>query len=209
VTHPVADPALVAILRGLEPGESEAIGDALFSAGFRTIEVPLNSPQPMRSIERLATRLPQCLVGAGTVVDAARVRDVHAAGGRLVVAPNFDAEVVAAALELGMVVMPGVATPTEAFAAMRAGATLLKVFPAEGVAPNVLRAWRSVVPREIGLFPVGGITPERMGDYLAAGADGFGLGSALYRPGDRPDVVGERALRFVAAWQALHGRFQA
>ena len=205
----LADPALIAILRGLEPVQAQQVGDALYAAGFRTIEVPLNSPQPLRSIERLAAHLPQCLIGAGTVLEAAQVREVHAAGGRLIVAPNFDPQVVCAALELGMLAMPGVATPTEAFAAIRAGASLLKLFPAEAIAPAVLRAWRSVIGRDVGLFPVGGITAERMGDYLAAGADGFGLGSALYRAGDAAAEVGERAMRFVAAWQALHGRFQA
>ena len=205
----VAEPALIAILRGVRPDEALEVGDAAYGAGFRTIEVPLNSPQPLRSIERLAQRFGDCLVGAGTVLDASQVRAVHSAGGRLVVAPDLEPDVVRASLDLGMLVIPGVATPTEALRAIRLGATHLKLFPAEGIAPAVVRAWRSVLPESVALFPVGGITPERMGPYLEAGANGFGLGSALYRAGDAASAVGERALRFVAAWQALHGRFVA
>ena len=205
----VAEPALIAILRGVRPEEALEVGDAAYGAGFRTIEVPLNSPQPLRSIERLAQRFGDCLVGAGTVLDAKQVRAVHSAGGRLVVAPDLEPDVVRASLDLGMLVIPGVATPTEALRAIRLGATHLKLFPAEGIAPAVVRAWRSVLPESVALFPVGGITPERMGPYLEAGANGFGLGSALYRAGDAASAVGERALRFVAAWQALHGRFVA
>ncbi len=205
----IDEPALIAILRGVTPQACCEIGDALYGAGFRTIEVPLNSPEPLRSIERLAQRFGDCLVGAGTVLDPALVRSIHAAGGRLIVAPNLDPAVVTASLELGMVVVPGVATPTEAFAAIGLGASRLKLFPAEAIAPPVVRAWRSVLPDGVALFPVGGITPDRMGAYLEAGANGFGLGSALYRAGDAASAVGERALRFVAAWQALHGRFVA
>lgn len=205
----VAEPALIAILRGVAPEDACEVADAVYGAGFRTIEVPLNSPQPLRSIERIARRFGDCLVGAGTVLEAKRVREVHAAGARLVVAPNLDPEVVAASLELDMTVVPGVATPTEALRAIRLGATSLKLFPAEAIAPAVVRAWRSVLPRDTALIPVGGITPDRMGPYLEAGANGFGLGSALYRAGDAAATVGERALRFVAAWQALHGRFVA
>ena len=205
----VAEPALIAILRGVRPDEALEVGDAAYGAGFRTIEVPLNSPQPLRSIERLAQRFGDCLVGAGTVLDASQVRAVHSAGARLVVAPDLEPDVVRASLDLGMLVIPGVATPTEALRAIRLGATHLKLFPAEGIAPAVVRAWRSVLPESVALFPVGGITPERMGPYLEAGANGFGLGSALYRAGDAASAVGERALRFVAAWQALHGRFVA
>ncbi len=200
---------LVAILRGIRPDEADAIGDALVSAGFQTLEVPLNSPEPLRTIERLAARFPQCLVGAGTVLSPAQVAAVCDAGGRLIVAPNFDAAVTRAAIGLGLAVMPGVATPSEAFAAIAAGATTLKVFPAEGVPPAVLRAWRAVVPPEIALLPVGGISVELMGPYLDAGADGFGLGSALYRAGDDAGQVGERAVRFVDRWHALHGRLRA
>ena len=205
----IAEPALIAILRGVTPPDCCEIADAIYAAGFRTIEVPLNSPEPLRSIERLAARFGDCLVGAGTVLDAAQVPAIHAAGARLVVAPNMNPAVVGASLERGMVVIPGVATPTEAFEAIGLGARQLKLFPAEAIAPPVVRAWRSVLPEDVALFPVGGITPERMGPYLEAGAAGFGLGSALYRAGDTASAVGERALRFVAAWQALHGRFVA
>jgi 2-dehydro-3-deoxyphosphogalactonate aldolase len=197
---------LVAILRGIRPGEAAAVGDALAEAGLRILEVPMNSPEPLRSIEVLAKRLPRCLVGAGTVLQAGQVAAVRDAGGQLVVAPNLDAEVVGASLAAGLIPMPGVATPTEAFAALAAGAPCLKVFPAEGIPPAVLKAWRAVLPARVPLLPVGGITAESMGDYLAAGASGFGLGSALYRAGDDPATVGERAMRFVSTWQALHGR---
>ena len=209
MTAAVAEPALIAILRGVTPEQALEVGAAVYAAGFRTIEVPLNSPQPLRSIERLAQRFGDCLIGAGTVLDAAQVLAVHSAGGRLVVAPDLEPDVVRASLEHDMLVIPGVATPTEALRAIRLGATHLKLFPAEGIAPAVVRAWRSVLPENVALFPVGGITPERMGPYLEAGANGFGLGSALYRAGDAAAAVGERALRFVAAWQALHGRFVA
>ncbi len=209
MTAAVSEPALIAILRGVTPEEVLEVGAAVYGAGFRTIEVPLNSPEPLRSIERLARRFGDCLVGAGTVLDATQVLAVHSAGGRLVVAPDLEPDVLRAGLEHDMLVIPGVATPTEALRAIRLGATHLKLFPAEGIAPAVVRAWRSVLPGNIALFPVGGITPERMGPYLEAGANGFGLGSALYRAGDAAAAVGERALRFVAAWQALHGRFVA
>ncbi len=180
--HPLLEELpLVAILRGLRPDEAEPVGDALVEAGFRILEVPLNSPEPMASIERLAKRFPHCLVGAGTVLHASDVARVAAAGGELVVAPNFDAGVVAAARRAGLLAIPGVATPTEAFAALAAGARCLKLFPAESIGPAVVRAWRAVLPADVPLLPVGGITPERMREYLEAGASGFGLGSALYR----------------------------
>ena len=212
--HPELDAAiaalpLVAILRGLTPAEAPAIGDALRDAGFRLIEVPLNSPEPLASIGLLAARLPDCVVGAGTVLEAAEVRAVREAGGGLVVSPNFDPEVVRQAAALGMPAVPGVATPSEAFAALKAGAAALKLFPAEGIPPEALRAWRAVVPASVAILPVGGITPEKMAVWRAAGASGFGLGSALYRPGDEARAVGERARRFVAAWDAANGRFSA
>jgi len=208
--HPLPDVLpLVAILRGIEPGHADAVADALHDAGFRIVEVPLNSPAPLRTIESIARRLPDCLVGAGTVLAAGDVASVYDAGGRLIVAPNFDAAVVRASIARSMIAIPGVATPTEAFAAIAEGALALKVFPAEAIGPAVLKAWRAVLPAAIRLLPVGGITPESMGPYLQAGADGFGLGSALYRRGDSAQVVGERALRFRRAWDALHARAQA
>jgi 2-dehydro-3-deoxyphosphogalactonate aldolase len=196
---------LVAILRGLQPSEALAIGSALVAEGLTLIEVPLNSPQPLRSIETLAAALPQALVGAGTVLTPQQVREVHAAGGRLVVAPNFNAEVVAAALRLGVVCLPGVATASEAFAALAAGATGLKLFPAEMITPPVVKALRAVLSADIVLLPVGGITPANMGAYRAAGANGFGLGSALYRPGIDAAGVAHNARLFIASWHATGG----
>ena len=192
---------LIAILRGLTPAEAPAIGDALVGSGFAIIEVPLNSPEPLQSIAALAERLPHTLVGAGTVLNARQVQDVHAAGARLVVAPNFNPAVVAQALALGMVVLPGVATPTEAFAALEAGAHGLKLFPAEMISPATVKALRAVLPKNTALMPVGGITPDNMAAYWAAGATGFGLGSALYAPGRSADQVRLKADAFVQAWR--------
>ncbi len=194
---------LVAILRGLQPAEALAVGHALAGVGWRLIEVPLNSPQPLKSIEMLAAALPGALVGAGTVLTAQQVRDVHAAGGQLIVSPNCDAEVVRAAVQLGMVCLPGVATATEAFAALAAGAHGLKLFPAELIAPAVVKALRAVLSADTVLLPVGGITPSGMAPYRAAGADGFGLGSALYKSGMGAAEVGANARAFIAAWRGV------
>jgi 2-dehydro-3-deoxyphosphogalactonate aldolase len=191
---------LVAILRGLTPDEAPAIGTALTSAGFGLLEVPLNSPQPLESIARLAHQHPQALVGAGTVLNAQQVREVHAAGGRLIVSPNFNAEVVREAVRLDLPCLPGVMTPTEAFAALDAGATALKLFPAEMISPAVLKAMRAVLPGDTALLPVGGITPDGMAAWLAAGAAGFGIGSSLYKPGKSAADVGSDAFAFAAAW---------
>jgi 2-dehydro-3-deoxyphosphogalactonate aldolase len=196
---------LIAILRGLTPAEAPAIGQALVDSGFAMIEVPLNSPEPLRSITVLTSQFPQALIGAGTVLNTEQVKDVHAAGGRLIVSPNFNPAVVAQALALNMVVLPGVATPTEAFAALESGAHGLKLFPAEMISPATLKALRAVLPKAAALMPVGGITPDNMAVYRAAGATGFGLGSALYAPGRSPDQVQERALAFVRAWQLPSG----
>ena len=198
--HALRTLPLVAILRGVPTLDAVAIGTALVGEGWQLIEVPLNSPQPLASIEAMAAALPQALVGAGTVLTPMQVRDVHAAGGRLVVSPNFDAQVVAAAVRLGLVCLPGVATLSEAYAALAAGASGLKLFPAEMITPAVVKAWRAVLDDNTALLPVGGITPEGMAAYRAAGASGFGLGSALYRPGlDRADVT-QRARAFITAW---------
>src|ERR1700712_3264952 len=167
---------LVAILRGITPDEAEAVGDALVGAGWRLLEVPLNSPQPLRSIEILARRFPHALVGAGTVRTPEEVRQVHAAGGRLVVSPHFDARVVEGTRELGMLALPGVLTASEAFAALAAGASALKLFPAEMIPPAAVKALRAVLPPEVLLMPVGGIAPVTMAGYRAAGAHGFGIG---------------------------------
>ena len=193
---------LIAILRGLTPAEAPAIGQALVDSGFATIEVPLNSPEPFKSITALTQQFPHTLIGAGTVLNAQQVKDVHAAGGRLVVAPNFNPAVVAQALALHMVVLPGVTTPTEAFAALDAGAHGLKLFPAEMISPATVKALRAVLPKAAALMPVGGITPDNMAVYRAAGATGFGLGSALYAPGRSAELVHEKAKVFVRTWQA-------
>lgn len=194
---------LVAILRGLHPDEAPSIGEALTESGFRLIEVPLNSPQPLDSVAQLAAAFPQALVGAGTVLTPEQVREVHAAGGQLIVSPNFDAEVVREAVRLNMVCLPGIATPTEAFAALQAGAHGLKLFPAESASPAVVKAMLAVLPAGTLLMPVGGISPLNMGPWLAAGACGFGLGSALYKPGKSAAAVREDAASFVAAFQGV------
>ena len=198
----LADLPLIAILRGIRPQEVPAAADALTSAGFRIIEIPLNSPEPLESLRHLAGRT-GLLAGAGTVLSTAEVEAVAAAGGRLMVAPNADREVIAAAKRLGMVALPGVATPTEAFTALAAGADGLKMFPAEILPPKAVKAWRAVLPASIALLPVGGITPESMADYLAAGANGFGLGSALYKPGMSAAELGQRAKAFAEAYRTL------
>ncbi|CAN7334884.1 2-dehydro-3-deoxy-6-phosphogalactonate aldolase [Variovorax sp. LjRoot290] len=191
---------LVAILRGLTPAEAPEVGDAIVEAGFRLLEVPLNSPQPLESIALLRRRFPDALVGAGTVLDAQQVREVHAAGGELIVAPNFNAEVLAEAARLGLVSLPGVMTPTEAFGALAAGASGLKLFPAELASPAVVKALLAVLPKGTPLMPVGGITPGNMAAWREAGAAGFGIGSALYKPGKSAAAVREAALDFVAAF---------
>ena len=191
---------LIAILRGVEPEEVEAIGEALVDAGIRIIEVPLNSPRPLDSIGRLARRLEKrALVGAGTVLRAAEVAEVAAAGGGIVVSPDTNPEVIGAAVQAGLVSAPGYFTPSEAFAALQAGAHALKLFPAEAAPPAVVKAQRAVLPRAVPLIVVGGISPDRIPAYRAAGADGFGLGSALYAPGRSAGEVGARAAAFVAA----------
>lgn len=198
------DPPLVAILRGLAPEDAVAIGEALLAAGFRILEVPLNSPEPFTSIARLAEALgDRALVGAGTVLSEGDVARLAAAGGRLCVMPHGDVAIIRAAKARGLVCLPGVATPTEAFAALAAGADGLKLFPAEALPPAVVRAWRAVLPAGTRLYPVGGITPATMAPYRAAGVAGFGLGSALYRPGMTPAEVGATAEAFVAAWRAV------
>jgi 2-dehydro-3-deoxyphosphogalactonate aldolase len=195
-----AQAPLVAILRGVRPDEVEAIGEALVAAGFTLIEVPLNSPEPLDSIARLARRLEgRAVIGAGTVLRIEDVAAVEAAGGTLIIAPNADTRVIAAAAARGLVAMPGIATPTEAFAALGAGAVALKLFPAEAASPAVLKAMRAVLPAGTRVLPVGGISPDVLGPWRAAGAAGFGLGSALYAPGMSADEVGERARGFVAA----------
>ncbi len=194
---------LVAILRGITPAETDAVGTALYEAGFRLIEVPLNSPEPFDSIAQLRRLLPDdALVGAGTVLQATQIKALVAGGGELVVMPHGDVALIRAAKSAGLLCMPGVATPTEAFAALAAGADALKHFPAELLAPPVTKALRAVLPKSTRLLPVGSITPENMAAYVAAGADGFGLGSALYSAGTSAAAVKRRAERFVVAWRS-------
>jgi 2-dehydro-3-deoxyphosphogalactonate aldolase len=196
----LAECPLLAILRGVTPDEVEAIAEAIFEAGIRIVEVPLNSPEPLRSIATLARRFGgDALVGAGTVLDPADVARVRDAGGRIVVAPNGFAPVIEAAAAAALVSLPGFFTPSEAFAALRAGATGLKLFPAEGAAPAVLRAQRAVLPKAVPLLVVGGISPDNMGPWIDAGADGFGLGSGLYRPGQTAQDTAARARTYVKA----------
>lgn len=200
------DLPLIAILRGVTPDEIVAVGRALYDAGFRVIEIPLNSPQPFESIRRLTAELGEsCLIGAGTVLTEAQVAEVDAAGGRLIVSPNANLAVIRASKAAGLVSAPGVATPSEGFAALDAGADSLKLFPAEQLGPAVVKAWRAVFPKALALLPVGGITPDNMGPYVAAGANGFGLGSALYKPGLNAAQVSANAQAFAAGWRVAKG----
>ncbi|MES1955705.1 2-dehydro-3-deoxy-6-phosphogalactonate aldolase [Salinisphaera hydrothermalis] len=202
------DLPLIAILRGVKPDEIEAVGDALFEAGFRVIEIPLNSPEPLASIEKLSNKLGEAaLVGAGTVLQPEQVGQVADAGGRIIVSPNAKASVIEATVRAGLASAPGVATPTEGFAALDAGAHALKLFPAEAMGPKVVKAWRAVVPPDVPLMPVGGINPDNMGEFVAAGATGFGLGSALYKAGMDADTVAENARAFASAWQHVAAQF--
>ncbi len=193
---------LIAILRGVRPQDALAVAKVIYGAGFRIIEIPLNSPEPFDSIAALAAGLHQdCLIGAGTVLRPGEVRRAHAAGGRLVVSPNFDSAVIAAATQLGMQVLPGIATATEAFAAIHAGASYLKLFPASTYGPRHLRALRSVLPPDIGVLPVGGLGAEDIAEWLGAGAAGFGFGSELFRPGYSLEEIERRARQIVLAFR--------
>jgi 2-dehydro-3-deoxyphosphogalactonate aldolase len=197
---------LIAILRGVTPAGVTAIGAALVEAGFVAIEVPLNSPEPLASIRALADAFGErALIGAGTGREPSDLAHIAAAGGRLVVMPHGDPAVIRAAKERGLFCVPGVATPTEAFAALDAGADALKLFPAEALPPAVVKAWRAVLPEDIWLLPVGGIRPDSMAPYLAAGSNGFGLGSALYQPGMTPGEVAATARAFVHAYGVRRG----
>ena len=189
---------LIAILRGITPAEAPSIGDALVAAGFDLLEVPLNSPDPLVSINLLVHQHPGALVGAGTVLTPAQVREVHAAGGELIVSPNFDAGVVREAVRLGLVCLPGIMTPTEAFAALAAGAHGLKLFPAELASPAVAKALLAVLPAGTLLLPVGGISADNMALWRAAGVQGFGIGGNLYKPGKSATAVQHDAFKFIA-----------
>ncbi len=202
----LADLPLVAILRGLAPATALDVGRALLDAGFRALEVPLNSPDPFESIRILANAFrDDALVGAGTVLEPSAVDQVQAAGGELIVMPHADQRVIEKAKAAGLRCVPGVATPTEAFAALAAGADALKLFPAEALPPPVLRAWRAVLPREVWLLPVGGIAPASMPPYLDAGANGFGLGSALFKPDMTIEAVAAHACDFANAYRGWAG----
>jgi 2-dehydro-3-deoxyphosphogalactonate aldolase len=191
---------LVAILRGVKPGEVEAIAAALEDNGVAIVEVPLNSPDPLDSIARLARSFgSRLLIGAGTVMTAQQVGDIAKAGGRLIVTPHADVAVTRAAKQHGMLAVPGFFTPTEAFALLAAGADALKLFPAEGTRPEVLRAMRAVLPPGTAVLPVGGMDAFNMAAWHAAGAAGFGIGSAIYKPGDTAAVVADKAKRLVSA----------
>ncbi len=194
---------LIAILRGVTPDEVLDVVGALRAAGFGIVEVPLNSPAPFESIARAVKAYPDLLVGAGTVLTPDDVETLAAAGGKLAVAPNFNPAMIAAAKARGIAAAPGVATPSEAFAALAAGADALKLFPAEALPPKVVKAWRAVLPKEVALVPVGGVTPETMAGYVAAGANGFGIGSDLYKPGRGAAEVGARAKDYAEAWARL------
>lgn len=198
---------LVAILRGLRPEESVESVKALYGEGFRLIEIPLNSPDPFASIEAARKALPDdALVGAGTVVRLDYIGSLVRAGADLVVMPHADTEIIRAARAAGMICVPGFATPTEAFAALDAGANALKIFPAELMSPKIVKAIRTVLPKDARLLPVGGIRPDNMDEFLAAGAAGFGLGSALYKPGDDVATLAGNARSFVKALSEQTGR---
>jgi 2-dehydro-3-deoxyphosphogalactonate aldolase len=197
---------LVAILRGVRPDEVEAIGATLVETGFAIIEVPLNSPEPIASIRRLAQRFGgQALIGAGTVTEERQIGEVAGAGGRLIVMPHANPSIIGWAKAAGLIALPGFATPTEAFAALAAGADGLKLFPAEANPPAVLKAMKAVLPPRVPVLPVGGIVPKKMASYWEVGARGFGLGSALYAPGMSADAVRDRAAAFIAEIRRLEG----
>lgn len=195
---------LVAILRGIKPTEALQAARVLYDAGFRLIEVPLNSPAPFESIAIMRQALPaDALVGAGTVLRAEDIVTLQGVDADLVVMPHADIEVIHAAKQSGLICLPGITSPTEAFAALKAGAHALKLFPAELVTPPVLKAMRAVLPKHVPVFPVGGITPDGMETFLKAGANGFGLGSALYSPGVSGGELKQRADAFAEKWRAV------
>jgi 2-dehydro-3-deoxyphosphogalactonate aldolase len=195
---------LIAILRGIKTSEVEAVGQALFEAGIRVAEIPLNSPDPFASIQKMSAAFNgKLVVGAGTVLSVQDVNLLKAHGGQISVSPDCNEAVIARAKELGMEPLPGVFTPTEVFAAIRAGATHLKLFPAEAASPVTVKAWRAVVPRHVRIYAVGGVTPANMQTWYDAGIAGFGIGSNIYKPGFTAADVARSAKEFVTAWRAL------
>lgn len=196
-------PGLIAILRGLTYDKAVNVGHCLYDAGFRFMEVPLNSPDPFRTITTLRAALPaDCTIGAGTVITPTQVRQCHEVGAQIIVSPNTNTDVITETVRLGMQSLPGAATPSEAFAAIGAGSKCVKIFPAEQVGICGLRAWTAVVPKGIGLIPVGGIDASNIGAWLEAGATGFGIGSSLYKPGIDVDDLRQRALSMTAALES-------
>jgi 2-dehydro-3-deoxyphosphogalactonate aldolase len=200
---------LIPILRGVKTDEATAIAQALIDAGYSCVEVPLNSPTPLATLKVLRNAFPNIVLGAGTVLKPEQVEDLAGLGVDLILAPNCNLQVVQRALKLGMQVMPGVATPSECFAALDLGTDLLKAFPGEMISPKVIKAWKAVLPGDTRIFPVGGISAQNMAAYLEAGADGFGFGSSVYAPGDTAERVAIKAQALRQAWDQAHGHFQA
>jgi 2-dehydro-3-deoxyphosphogalactonate aldolase len=197
---------IIAILRGVTPDEVSGVADALFNAGIRVVEVPLNSPDPFTSIGKLAKDFAgRMVVGAGTVLSTQDVNLLKECGGTISVSPDCNPETIARAVSLGLDPLPGVFTPTEAFTAVRSGAKHLKLFPAEAASPGTVKAWRAVLPRDIKVHAVGGVTPQNMGEWLACGVSGFGIGSSLYKPGASLDAVSASAKTHVEAWKLAKG----
>ncbi len=200
----ISECGLIAILRGITTAEVEAVGQVLVEAGIRVAEIPLNSPDPFASIEKMAMAFKgKLVVGAGTVLSVQDVNLLKAHGGQISVSPDCNEAVIARAKELGLEPVPGVFTPTEAFAAIRAGATHLKLFPAEAVSPATVKAWRAVLPRHVKVYAVGGITPANMQGWVDAGVAGFGIGSNIYKQGATAAAVAKSAKEFITAWRAL------
>ena len=198
---------IIAILRGVTPVEVVAVSQTLYDAGIRVVEVPLNSPEPFVSIEMLAKSFAgKMIVGAGTVLSVQDVNVLKAHGGQISVSPDCNEAVIARAKDLGMEPLPGVFTPTEAFNAIRAGAKHLKLFPAEVASPTTIKAWKAVLPKHVKIYAVGGVTPENMGDWLAAGASGFGIGSSLYKQGMSMATISESAHSLVSAWKRANSK---
>jgi 2-dehydro-3-deoxyphosphogalactonate aldolase len=198
--------SIVAILRGVTPDEVVAVSQTLYDAGIRVVEVPLNSPEPFISIEKLSkTFAEKMIIGAGTVLSVQDVNLLKAHGGQISVSPDCNEAVIARAKELGMEPLPGVFTPTEAFSAIRAGARHLKLFPAEVASPQTIKAWKAVLPKNVKIYAVGGVTPDNMGDWLSAGASGFGIGSSIFKPGISMAKISESAHSLVSAWKRAKG----